>query len=172
MRDEPVEETNAGDINDLKKMLKEADDKAERYLNQLKYAKADLENLQKNTQRRIEEIIMRANGRLLGELLPITDELDLAIQNVDSSENPELLEGLQMVKKKLQRLLELEGVKPIETEGKNFDPHLHEALLEVETTDHPNGSIIEEIRRGYTYNNRVLRASVVKIAKKLEVNEV
>jgi len=131
-----------------------------------------LENLQKNTQRRIEQIIERANGRLLGELLPITDELDLAIQNVNSTKNPEFYNGLQMVKKKLNRLLELEGVKPIDTEGKSFDPHLHEALLEVETTDYPNGSIVEEIRKGYTYNNRVLRASIVKIAKNLEINEV
>ncbi len=77
-----------------------------------------------------------------------------------------------MVKKKLNRLLELEGVKPIDTEGESFDPHLHEALLEVETTDYPNGSIVEEIRKGYTYNNRVLRASIVKVAKNLEINEV
>ena len=172
MRDEPVEETNEEDIENLKKRLKDTDEKAERYLNQLKYAKADLENLQKNTQRRIEQIIERANGRLLGELLPITDELDLAIQNVNSTKNPEFYNGLQMVKKKLNRLLELEGVKPIDTEGKSFDPHLHEALLEVETTDYPNGSIVEEIRKGYTYNNRVLRASIVKIAKNLEINEV
>jgi molecular chaperone GrpE len=172
MRDEQVEETNEEDIENLKKRLKDADEKAERYLNQLKYAKADLENLQKNTQRRIEQIIERANGRLLGELLPITDELDLAIQNINSTKNPELYNGLQMVKKKLNRLLELEGVKPIETEGKGFDPHLHEALLVVETTDYPNGSIVEEIRKGYTYNNRVLRASIVKIAKNFEINEV
>jgi molecular chaperone GrpE len=172
MRDEPVEETNEEDIENLKKRLKDTDEKAERYLNQLKYAKADLENLQKNTQRRIEQIIERANGRLLGELLPITDELDLAIQNVNSTKNPEFYNGLQMVKKKLNRLLELEGVKPIDTEGKSFDPHLHEALLEVETTDYPNGSIVEEIRKGYTYNNRVLRASIVKIAKNIEINEV
>ncbi len=172
MRDEPVEETNEEDIENLKKRLKDADEKAERYLNQLKYAKADLENLQKNTQRRIEQIIERANGRLLGELLPITDELDLAIQNVNSTKNPEFYNGLQMVKKKLNRLLELEGVKPIDTEGESFDPHLHEALLEVETTDYPNGSIVEEIRKGYTYNNRVLRASIVKVAKNLEINEV
>jgi molecular chaperone GrpE len=172
MRDEPVEETNEEDIENLKKRLKDTDEKAERYLNQLKYAKADLENLQKNTQRRIEQIIERANGRLLGELLPITDELDLAIHNVNSTKNPEFYNGLQMVKKKLNRLLELEGVKPIETEGKSFDPHLHEALLEVETTDYPNGSIVEEVRKGYTYNNRVLRASIVKVAKNLEINEV
>ena len=172
MRDEPVEETNDEYIENLKKRLKDTDEKAERYLNQLKYAKADLENLQKNTQRRIEQIIERANGRLLGELLPITDELDLAIQNVNSTKNPEFYNGLQMVKKKLNRLLELEGVKPIETEGKRFDPHLHEALMEVETTDYPNGSIVEEVRKGYTYNNRVLRASIVKVAKNLEINEV
>ena len=172
MRDEPVEETNEEDIENLKKRLKDTDEKAERYLNQLKYAKADLENLQKNTQRRIEQIIERANGRLLGELLPITDELDLAIQNVNSTKNSEFYNGLQMVKKKLNRLLELEGVKTIETEGKRFDPHLHEAWMEVETTDYPNGSIVEEVRKGYTYNNRVLRASIVKVAKNLEINEV
>jgi molecular chaperone GrpE len=165
MQEESIEETSGEEIENLKTQLRVAEDKAKKYLNQLTYAKADLDNIQKHNQRRINEIITRANGRLLGELLPIIDEIDLAIECVSSTENIELLDGVQMVKKKLQRLLELEGVQPIETEGKNFDPYLHEALLVVETQDYSNGCIIEEVRKGYTYNERVLRASIVKIVK-------
>jgi molecular chaperone GrpE len=164
MTEESTDQELKKDLQDLESKLKEAEDKAEKYLNQLKYARADLENLQKQTQRRIDEIITRANGRLLQQLLPIMDELDMAIENAREAD-PNLLDGIKMVRKKLVRLLEGEGLKPIEAEGEPFDPYFHEAVLQVETDEYPDGCIIEEIRKGYTYNNRVLRASMVKLAK-------
>ncbi|MBC8497636.1 nucleotide exchange factor GrpE [Candidatus Bathyarchaeota archaeon] len=138
--------------------------KSEKYLNQLKYAKADMENLQKQTQKRIEDTISRANGRLLMQLLPILDELEMAIE---ASKNGEanIVEGVDMVKGKLQKVMTSEGVAPIDALGEPFDPRYHEAVLEVDTEDHPNGAVIEELRRGYMYNSRVLRASMVKVAR-------
>jgi len=156
---------------DLQKMLAELEasldeeaKRSERYLNQLKYAKADLENLQKQTQKRIEDTISRANGRLLIEILPIIDELEMAIE---ASKNGEanIVEGVDMVLGRLQKVMESEGVTAIDALGKPFDPRYHEAVLELDTKDHPNGTVIEEIRRGYMYNSRVLRASMVKVAR-------
>jgi molecular chaperone GrpE len=158
-------------LKDLQKKLAKLEasleDEAKRsgkYLNQLKYAKADMENLQKQTQKRIEETISRANGRLLMQLLPILDELEMAIE---ASKNGEanIVEGVDMVKGNLQKVMTSEGVTPIDALGEPFDPRYHEAVLEVDTEDHPDGAVIEELRRGYMYNSRVLRASMVKVAR-------
>ena len=148
----------------LEASLEDEAKRSEKYLNQLKYAKADMENLQKQTQKRIEDTISRANGRLLMQLLPILDELEMAIE---ASKNGEanIVEGVDMVKDKLQKVMMSDGVTPIDALGEPFDPRYHEAVLEVDTEDHPDGTVIEELRRGYMYNSRVLRASMVKVAR-------
>lgn len=155
----------------LEVSLEEEKKNSERYLNQLKYARADLENLQKRTQKQIVETLSRANGRLLMQLLPILDELELAI-TASKEGKGSIVEGVEMVKGKLVKLMEAEGVSPIEALGEAFDPGFHEAVLEEESSDHPNGTVVEEFRRGYTYNGRVLRASMVKVARNKGSDEV
>jgi molecular chaperone GrpE len=158
-------------IEETEASLEEERKRSERYLNQLKYAKADLENLQKQTKRQIEEMISRANGRLLMQLLPIMDELELAILASESGEGS-IVEGVKMVRNKLIKLAEAEGVKPIKAVGEPFDPRYHEAVLEVETEEYPGGTVTEELRTGYTYNGRVLRASMVRVAKNPSSDEI
>jgi len=151
-------------IAELEAALAEANRKADGYLNQLRYAKADFDNLQKQTQRRVDEATERANGRLIQELLTVLDELTIVACS-DEAKDAKLAEGLSMVSGKLSKLLMTEGVMPIEALGVPFDPYKHEAVAEVETNEEPNGYVIEEIRRGYTYKGRVLRASMVKVAR-------
>jgi molecular chaperone GrpE len=155
----------------LETSLEDEQKKAEKYLNQLKYAKADLDNLQKQTQRRIDEAVNYANGRLITQLLPIIDELNLAIEAA-KTEKGTIIEGLEMVIGKLMKLLSAEGVSPIEAIGKPFNPSFHEAVMEVEANDKPNGIVIEEFRKGYKFKDRVLRASMVKVARSSSSNEV
>jgi len=151
-------------LAELEKALEVEKMQSGKYLNQLKYAKADLENIQKQNQKRIDEVISRANGLLLLQLLPIVDELELAVE-ASADSNGNIVDGVKMVKGKLEKLLKSEGVKPIKAAGEPFDPRYHEAVFEVDTADHPDGSVMEEIRKGYTYNDRVLRASMVKVAR-------
>ena len=122
------------EIIELEASLEDVKKTSEKYLNQLKYAKADLENLQKKTQKRIDEALEKANGRLLMQLLPIIDELDLAISTARNS-NGNILEGVEMVKGKIWKIMESEGMTPIISLGKPFDPHIHEAVLEVQTDE-------------------------------------
>ena len=164
MSPRPTKKQLEGKVVELESSLDEEKKRAERYLSQLKYARADLENLQKRTQRSIEEALDRANGRLLMQLLPILDELDLAIKAAETSEG-DITEGVEMVRNKLAKLMEASGVSPIEALGEPFDPRLHEAVLEVDTEDYPDGSVVEEFRRGYRFKDRVLRASMVKVAR-------
>jgi len=152
-------------VAELEATLREERGRAETYLNQLKYARADLENLQKQTQRRIDQTVERGNERLLMRLLPIVEELELAIDAAKKTGNDSVLEGVEMVRGKLEKMLDSEGVSTIEAIGKAFDPHLHEAVLEVEAPDQPDGTVVEEVRKGYLYKGRLLRASMVKVAR-------
>lgn len=157
-------QTKKEKITQLEKQLNEAKAEAERYLSQLKYTKADLANMQKQNQRRLNDVMERANGQILEQLLPILDELEI-FQTINDTDNDKLREGIGMVLKKLYKIIESEGVKPIKATGSKFDPFKHEAILEVETVEEPEGYVLEELRKGYTYKDRVLRASVVKVAR-------
>ena len=151
-------------ITELEKALTESEKKSEKLLSQLKYAKADLENIQKQNQRRISDIMDRANGRLLEQLVPLMDELTL-LAAAENSGDEKVSEAIGMVRNKLIKIMESEGVRSIDALGCPFDPFKHEAMLEVETEEEPDGYILEEIRKGYMYKERVLRASMVKIAR-------
>ena len=150
-------------VEALEESLETEKKNSELYLKQLKYAKADLQNLQKQTEKRIEDTISRANGRLLMQLLPILDELNMAIEASKNGGN--IIDGVEMVSEKLRKVMEAEGVTSIEAVGKAFDPRYHEAVLEIETNEQPTGTVVDEFRSGYTYRDRVLRASMVKVAK-------
>jgi molecular chaperone GrpE len=145
-------------IAELERQLAEARTQADTYLNQLKYTKADLDNLQKQIQRRIEEATDRNNARILGQLITLADELSLVANTTKN-------DAIAMINNKLLKLLQSEGVTLMECQGKPFDPYRHEAVLEIEEEGCPAGTIIEEIRSGYSYKDKVLRAAMVKVAK-------
>ena len=151
-------------VTKLEAALKEKSKLEETYLNQLKYARADLENIQKNVQRRIDEGVTREKENLIMQILTIAEELDIVLNEARKAKNPLLLEGIEMIRKKLWKVISCEGLCPIEALGKPFDPNLHDAVQEVETCDHPVGMIVEEIKKGYLINGKVFRPCLVKVA--------
>jgi len=116
------------------------------YLSRLTYLQADFENLKKRFDREAEQIKNYCNERIVIQLLDVVDELELAVKNGEISVSTEnLLEGVEMTLKKLRKVLEQEGVTPIESpEGKVFDPTLHNAIAVVEQADVADGMVIEE----------------------------
>jgi molecular chaperone GrpE len=153
-------------VAELEALLKDKNEREETYLNQLKYARADLENLQKNTQRRISEDVTKEKVRLIRQILSVAEELDLAVEEVRKVGEINLLEAMEMVRRKLWNFLHNEGICPIESLGKTFNPDLHEAVLEIETPDYPAGTILEEVNKGYLIKEKLLRPSMVKVASK------
>lgn len=151
-------------VAELEALVKEKTQREETYLNQLKYARADLENLQKNTERRIDEGVTKEKERLIMQILLVAEELDLAVEEVRKVADTNILEAIEMVKRKLWNILHSEGLCPIESLGKTFDPHLHEAVLEIETSEHSEGTIIEEVKKGYLIKEKLLKPSMVKVA--------
>jgi molecular chaperone GrpE len=152
------------EIKKIKESLKMEEEKAERYLNQLKYVQADFENLKKRFQKLMDEAVDKTRARLLINFLIILDELELAIVLAKRTD-ANIIEGVEMIKDKFKKIIESEEVSPIEAMGKPFDPNFHEAILEVETDNQPDGYVTEEIRKGYIYKNRTLRTSIVKVAR-------
>jgi molecular chaperone GrpE len=107
----------------------------------------------------------------LSDLLTVKDELDLAFAKArETKQNPVLLEGVGMIQKRVQNILSKEGVERIPGTGSKFNPDYHEAALRV-ISDEEEGTVLEEVRAGYTLKGRVLRPSIVKVAGKNLVEE-
>jgi molecular chaperone GrpE len=144
--------------------LKEKDEQLNRLVQQMKYLQADLENYKKRIDREVKEIEEFSTVRLTKKLLPVLDELELAIDSAEASrERNPILEGIRMVSKNLKATLEIEGLKRIEALGKPFNPDQHEALERVPGKNNKEDIVIEEIRAGYIFKGRVLRPTLVKV---------
>jgi len=152
-------------VEALESSLKEKTKLEETYLTQLRYARADLENLQKHIQRRIDEEVIREKAKLIMQILPVVEDVDLTYNEAKKARNSSLLEGIEVIRKKLWKMLSCEGLCPIEAVGKPFDPHMHEALQEIETSDYPEGIVVQEVRKGYLLNGKVFRPSLVKVSR-------
>ncbi len=123
---------------------------------------ADFENYKKRAARERQEYVQLANERLIGELLPILDDLERALAAAEQHEEAQLEEGVRLVHRSLAGLLERHGVTPIETEGW-FDPHVHEALLS-QPSEAEEGSVLDVVQKGYKLGDRVVRPARVVVA--------
>ena len=151
--------------SEIEKALTEEQEKSKDYLNRLMYLQADFENYKKRVDKEIRDEIQRSSQRLITNLLGVVDELEIAIESGKKTENKEaLMEGVEMVLKKLYATLGQEGLTKIEAVGKPFDPNKHEVILKVPTSSHSEGTVIEEVRKGFMLQDKVIRPSMVKIA--------
>jgi molecular chaperone GrpE len=157
--------TRAEKIKKLEEALTAEQAKFKETLDQIKYLQADFENYRKRMDKELQERTQRSNERLITNLLGVVDDLERAVQTGQTTDNAKaLLEGVEMVQKKLSATLEQEGLTRIEAVGKPFDPNVHELLAKVPSKDSEEGTIVEEARKGYIFRGKVIRPSVVKIA--------
>ncbi|MBV9947315.1 MAG: nucleotide exchange factor GrpE [Myxococcales bacterium] len=127
---------------------------------------ADFDNFRKRVRRELEDAKREARERLLKALLPVFDNLERAIQSaLRSSDVKAVAEGLAMVQRQFVDSLGKEGISRVGTVGLPFDPSVHEAIQQVETGDHPAGTVIAEVQPGYTQGDRLLRPAMVVVAK-------
>ncbi len=162
----PVEKEDAqAQLDEAQEELEKEKAKADDYLRRLQYLQADFENFRKRVEKEMSDNRQFGNQRLLSDLIIVNDELELALREAEESqESPTIVEGVGMVHKRLQTLLSKEGVEKIRSLGSMFNPDLHDAALRVES-DKEEGTIVEEIRQGYTLKGKVLRPSIVKVAE-------
>jgi len=125
---------------------------------------ADFDNYKKRAARERQEYVALANERLLKELLPILDDLERALAAAELHEEAKLEDGVRLVHRSLEQLLEREGVELIDTSGP-FDPHVHEAMLAQPSEDAESGTVIDVMQKGYKLGNRVVRPARVIVAE-------
>lgn len=153
--------------------LKENAEKAKEYWEKMLRTQADCENTRKRIERDKQDFLKFANEGIIFELLNVLDDLERTVELAESGHQDmkAFLKGIEMILSHLYDMLKDSGVKPIEAAGKIFDPHYHEALMQVVNNDLPEHTIIEELQKGYLLNDKVIRTSKVKVSKKSEPNE-
>jgi molecular chaperone GrpE len=135
------------------------------YYDRLLRKTAEFDNYRKRVERERRAHAEQAVTDLLRELLLVVDDFDRAL-TVDAEENPAAYrKGVELIHTKLHDLLRKQGVRPIEAVGEDFDPNLHQAVTHEDSPGRREGEVIEELRRGYTINDRLLRPAMVKVAK-------
>lgn len=171
---EADQSVNAAPAPEAQAEAKTADaQRADELYGQLLKLKAEFENYRKRVDRDRPEWIRMGEIRVIERLLPILDALVLAQETLknEKSASKDLLLGFELIFKELSKFFESEGVTRIETVGKPYHHDLHEVLGSVETDEHPEGTVVEELQRGYTFQAKVLRPARVRIAKRKSEEE-
>lgn len=160
------------EVEELRKELQAARKEAEANLNKLKYLMADFDNYRKQMERQAAAKIESAKAELLLKFLNIRDDYQRALETAakEAGANPVVVAGLEGILRNIDSLLSSEGVRPIEAVGAPFDPSVHDAIAFAPRSDVPENSVTAEIRRGYMLNDKVLRPSMVEIARKIIKN--
>jgi molecular chaperone GrpE len=150
----------------LESLEKEAKESYDRFLR----VSAEFENYKKRAAREMNDFRKFANESFVKEMLPIVDNLDRAIEsssNDDHAQNS-VVEGVNMTLKEILKVFEQFNVKPFESLGKAFDPALHQAVMQEETDDHPENTVLNELQKGYMMHDRLLRPAMVVVSKTTE----
>jgi len=163
-------------IEELARQREQSEKKAAEYLDKLQRLQADMENLQKIAKRQIETVTKQASEALVVKLLPILDALEQAgtLAHENKSLPPEEVSvGLRMIYKQLLETLGSEGLKEIPTRpGEKLNPETQEVVNYVETDEAPEDTVVEEIRKGYVLNGKVIRPSLVVVSRKKSASDL
>lgn len=159
-------------VKAVKEELKSTDKEAGEYLDYLKRLKAEFENYKRRSQKERERIVSWSNEDLIKQFLPVLDDLERAVDSSQQSKNlASLMEGMRMILDQLKAILQKQGLQEIEAKGEEFDPYFHEALMSVDLAEYPDNLVVEEMRKGYKLNNKILRSAMVKVNKRSEENK-
>lgn len=144
-----------------KQLMQDVEEANNKYLRSL----ADFDNFRKRQREEVARQISWARENLLSQMIGISDNLARALTAAnDSRDFDSLLEGVGLTLRQMVELLTKEGVEPIEAEGQEFNPELHEAMMRDTSGEHPENIIIQEFEKGYTFDGRVIRPSKVKVS--------
>lgn len=149
---------------DLAGQLQAAREEVVLYKDKYLRERAEMDNFRKRQERIAADRMQRYKRDLLEKVLEVMDNLDRAIGYQDSMDRESLQQGMRMVQWQMNELLKTEGLTPVPAVGQPFDPHLHEAVESVPSDEHPEGIVVEEIRKGYMLGNDMIRPARVKVS--------
>ncbi|MBQ8592366.1 MAG: nucleotide exchange factor GrpE [Lachnospiraceae bacterium] len=174
---EPVEAVDAADDDKNAKKKSRAEKKAEKKKDaakekideledRVKRQMAEFENFRKRTEKEKAAMFETGAKSVIEKILPVVDNFERGLQTIpEGDKNTPFAEGMNMIYKQLMTELENIGVKPIEAVGVEFDPNLHNAVMQVESEEYEEGIIAQELQKGYTYRESVVRHSMVAVAQ-------
>ena len=165
---EKTDQVQAEDpMKDLEVQLEAKEQESKENYDRVLRVSAEFENYKKRTSRELEEFRKFANQSLIKELLSVVDNLELAMNSTNGHQtiDQSLLQGLEMTHKEILKVFEKFNVKPIEAKGQVFDPTFHEAVMQEETDEVDPNTVVNELQKGYLIHNRLLRPSMVVVAR-------
>jgi molecular chaperone GrpE len=162
---EPTSAENSSDasVAALMAQLAEAETKAEEYRDALLRERADFTNYRRRMDLENASMGRVATGTTIKKFLPVMDDLERALAHRPVGDT--WAEGVELVHRKFQSILDAEGVTRIDAEGQPFDPNLHEAIMQEPSSEHEPGTVIAVLQQGYMHGERVLRPALVKVAQ-------
>ena len=167
--EESKEEMVTIPLKSMEEQLKEIDDLKEKvntYSEGWQRERADLINYRNRVLRDRDQEKQNLTVEIIKKYLELHDDLGLALKNPPADhESKQWVDGIALILKKMQKILEVEGIEPINTEKVDFDPQLHEAISHEENPDYKSGQVIEVIKPGYKIENRIIRPALVRVAK-------
>lgn len=145
--------------------------KADEHWDRLLRTAADLENFKKRAARERHEVAQSSAAALIQKLLPVLDHFEMAQAAAQTAEVPQggiasLQDGISMIQQQLKSILTEAGLEEVNANGQPFDPTVHEAVMQMETPDAPEGQVVQQIRKGYKLHDQLLRPAAVVVAKK------
>lgn len=153
----------ASDMDAMAQKLREAETRAAEYKDGWARAQADFQNYKKRLERDNELTYISMKGDIVKKILPVLDDLERALQNRPAENS--WANGIELIARKLQNVLESEGIKRIEAEGVEFDPNFHEAISHEPADGVKSGYVIGVVQNGYMLGERVIRPAMVRVAQ-------
>jgi molecular chaperone GrpE len=150
---------------DLRAKIEQLEADAKEASNRYLRLAADFDNYKKRVRQDQSELVQHANADLIGRLLPVVDNFHRVIESAAPGVDDAWLKGIQLTLQQLDELLASQGVSPIESVGKPFDPTLHEAIGHEESDEHAEDTVVSEVRKGYRLHERVVRPALVRVAR-------
>ena len=157
-------EESEDELAKLNKTLEEKDEEIIELKSHIQRLQADFDNFRKQNDKQKQDLIRYANEGLIVKFLDVYEDMERALEN--STNEEEIREGLELIYSKMKNTLDKEGVEEIPAVGEKFDPFKHEALLTVDSPDHENNEIVDELMKGYTLKDKVIKYSKVRVCKK------
>jgi molecular chaperone GrpE len=145
--------------------LQAARDEAQATFARYQRLAADFENYKRRTRQELADRTQYANEELVAKLLPVLDNFRRALEHAPEGVDRNWYEGIMLVARQFEDILQQQGLSPIPAVGEKFDPTQHEAIAREETDEHEEGTVVEEMQPGYRLHNRVLRPTLVKVAQ-------
>jgi molecular chaperone GrpE len=160
------ETEQASSQDDISSELEKIRNESKEYFEGWQRERADFANYKKRIERDQMQMAQSYNGSIIKKYLVVVDDLERALKNRPTEpEGAQWAEGIDLIYRKLQTILENENVKRIPAEAIEFDPNIHEAISHEDSPDHESGQVIEVLQQGYMLGDRVLRPALVRVAK-------